>query len=156
MSAMHLRRFRAGDEPALYRVYFSAVHQIASRDYSLEQVNAWAPVERDEELGDNRMRAINPFVVELDDEIVGYANVQSSGYIDHFFVSGFKPLLGIGRMLMERIHKEAELLCLAELTADVSKTAEPFFARHGFQVVERRSPVRRSVVLHNALMRKVL
>lgn len=153
---MHLRHFRVGDEPALYGIYFSAVHRIATRDYNHEQVNAWAPVEHDEELWMNRMRAIRPFIVELDSEIVGYADLQHSGYINHFFVSGFKPRIGIGRLLMDRILQEADLLRLAELTADVSKTAEPFFARYGFRVVERRSPVRRGVVLDNALMRKPL
>ncbi|VTU27876.1 hypothetical protein H4CHR_02088 [Variovorax sp. PBS-H4] len=57
---------------------------------------------------------------------------------------------------MERIHREAEILGLGELTADVSKTAEPFFAGSGFQVVERRPPVRRGVVLHKAFVRKLL
>lgn len=33
----------------------------------------------------------------------------------------------------------AEMLGLGELTADVSKTAEPFFKLHGFYVVERPS-----------------
>jgi len=59
-------------------------------------------------------------------------------------------------MLMERVYQEARSLGLTELTSDVSKTAEPFFLRHGFQVVERRFPVRRGVTLENALMRKKL
>ena len=156
MTDMHLRRFQPGDEPALYRIYFSAIHEIASQDYSPEQVNAWAPAERDAELWASGIRALNPFVVELDDELVGYADIQRSGYIDHFFVSGRQPRRGIGRLLMERIHEEAELLGLSELTANVSKTAEPFFVAFGFEVVERRNPVRMGVVLHNALMRKRL
>ena len=57
---------------------------------------------------------------------------------------------------MERIHEEAKLLGLTELTSDVSKTTEPFFAIHGFHVVERRYPIRRGVTLQNALMRKVV
>ncbi len=57
-------------------------------------------------------------------------------------------------MLMQRVLQEAKSLDLTELTSDVSKTAEPFFLRHGFQVVERRFPVRRGVTLENALMCK--
>ena len=34
MRHMHIRRFATGDEPALFAVYFSAIHDIASRDYS--------------------------------------------------------------------------------------------------------------------------
>lgn len=57
---------------------------------------------------------------------------------------------------MQRIHEEAAALGLTELRSDVSKTAEPFFRLHGFEVVERRFPVRRGVVLQNAMMRKTL
>lgn len=103
-----------------------------------------------------RMREIRPFIAELDGEIVGYADVQHDGYIDHFFVSGNHGRKGIGSSLMMRIHEEAKLMGLAELTSDVSKTAEPFFAMHGFHVVERQFPIRRGITLENALMRKVL
>lgn len=58
--------------------------------------------------------------------------------------------------LMHHLHGEAQRQGMRELTADVSKTAEPFFARHGFTVVERRFPERRGVVLENARMRKVV
>jgi putative acetyltransferase len=153
---MQLRRFQEGDAPALYQVYFSAVHTIASRDYTSEQVFAWAPVECDVALWAERMRSNNPFVVERQGCILGYADVQPSGFIDHFFVSGTCPRQGVGRLLMQRIHQEASTLGLAELTANVSATAEPFFAHHGFVVLERRKPMRRGVELHNAFMRKML
>jgi putative acetyltransferase len=153
---MEIRRFRLGDEAALFRVYFTAIHEIACRDYSPEQVEAWAPADLDADLWTNRVRGIQPFVAVLGDEIVGYADVQQDGYVDHFFVSGARPRQGIGTRLMARIHEEARSLGLTELTSDVSKTAEPFFALHGFHVVERRFPVLRGVTLQNALMRKVL
>lgn len=153
---MQLRRFAPGDEPALFAVYFSAVHEIASRDYTPEQIAAWAPADLDPVLWRDRMRGIQPFVVELKDEIVGYADVQANGYIDHFFVSGRHPKQGIGRLLINRIHEEATSLGVTELRADVSRTAQPFFARYGFEIVEQRQPVRRGVTIPNALMRKVL
>jgi putative acetyltransferase len=102
------------------------------------------------------MRELRPFIAEAKGEIAGYADIQPNGYIDHFFVSGAYPRQGVGTLLMSRIHDEAELLGISELTADVSKTAEPFFLHHGFQVVERGFPIRRGVTLQNALMRKDL
>lgn len=153
---MKIRRFRVGDESSLFRVYFSAIHLVASLDYTPEQVSAWAPADLDMALWANRMQEIYPFVVEIGNEIVGYADVQQNGYIDHFFVSGTHGGRGIGRRLMQRIHVEAMSLGLTELTSDVSKTAEPFFTLHGFQVVERRFPILRGVTLQNALMRKDL
>jgi putative acetyltransferase len=61
---MIIRPFRQGEEAALRQVFFSAVHEIASRDYTSEQIEAWAPVpkEADEAPWSERMRSICPFV----------------------------------------------------------------------------------------------
>lgn len=155
-SRMIIRLFSLGDEPALFRVYYSAIHEIAKRDYTQEQINAWAPADLDPKLWHKKMREIQPFVAEIDNEIVGYADVQSTGYIDHFFVSGSTPRQGIGSALMHRIHERSASLGLKELTSDVSRTAQQFFLRNGFEIVEQRQPARHGVIIPNALMRKRL
>lgn len=153
---MEIRRFRIGDERALFQVFLSAVYDIASRDYTAAQIEAWAQADRDPEVWASHMRELRPFIAETEGEIAGYADIQPNGYIDHFFVSGAYPRQGVGTLLMSRIHDEAKLLGISQLTADVSKSAEPFFLYHGFQMEERRFPVRRGVILQNALMRKDL
>jgi len=153
---MDIRRFRSGDETALFHVFYSAIHGIASRDYTRDQIEAWAPADLDPNLWASHLSNLRPFVAEVHGEIVGYADIQPNGYIDHFFVAGTHPRQGIGSSLMNRIHEEARALGVEELTSDVSKTAEPFFALHGFHVVERGFPIRRGVMLENALMRKNL
>ena len=153
---MNIRRFRKGDESALFRVFFSAVHDTASQDYTPEQVDAWAPADIAPELWADHMNALQPFVVEHGADIVGYADLQPNGYIDHFFVAGPHARQGVGTRLMKHVQQEAQRLGMAEMTADVSKTAEPFFLRHGFHVVKRGFPIRRGVTLENALMRKAL
>jgi putative acetyltransferase len=153
---MPIRPFQPGDEPALYRVHREAIHRVASRDYNPEQIEAWAPARQDPGAWAIKMRNIRPFVAEVDGAIAGYADLQPSGYIDHFFVSADFPRRGVGRQLMERIHEEAARQGIAELTADVSRTAQPFFARFGFEIVEQRFPVRAGVTIPNALMRKHL
>jgi putative acetyltransferase len=149
-----IRRFNPGDELALFEIYHSAVHLIASRDYTAVQVNAWAPRELDIHFWTTRMRGINPFVAEVDGKQVGYADVQENGYIDHFFVSGRHPRQGIGRALMETLHSEAACLGIVELTSNVSRTAQPFFRKFGFEIIEQRSPIIRGVEIPNAYMRK--
>lgn len=153
---MHIRDFHIGDEASLYRVHHSAVHRIAARDYTPRQLNAWAPAEPDHAAWMIKMRALRPFVAEIDGVIAGYADLQPSGYIVHFFVSADFPRQGVGRALMDRIHEKAAHLGVTELTSDVSKTAQPFFARFGFEIVEQRFPVRQGVTIPNALMRKTL
>ena len=152
-----IRPFRFGDEPILFEVYHSAIHQIACRDYSPEQIHAWAPAEVDPDLWAKRMRGIAPFVAELCGEIVGYADLQPNGYIDHFFVSGRHPRRGIGRALMNHLHTEAGKANIRQLTSDVSITAQPFFAQFGFEIVKQQEhALRGGVMIRNAFMRKNL
>ena len=151
---LHIRRHKEGEESALFDVYHSAVHLIASRDYTPEQIQAWAPADLDPVLWKTTIHNINPFVAELNGSIVGYADLQSSGYIDHFFVSGRHPRQGVGSQLMTHLLKEARAQSIQELTSDVSRTAQPFYERFGFTVVEQRCPIVRGVMLPNALMRR--
>lgn len=151
---MYLRGFRPGDEVSLRAVFHSAVHTVASRDYSPEQIEAWAPAEVNWEDWGAKMRALRPFVVESAGTIVGYADLQPDGLIDHFFVSGDCQRQGVGRMLMERILVRARELGIPALTSNVSRTAQPFFLHFGFRIVEQRSSVSRGVVVPNAVMRK--
>jgi putative acetyltransferase len=152
----HVRRYEPGEEAALFEVYFTAIHLVACHDYTIEQVEAWAPRNMDSVLWQNKIRDINPFVAVINGEIVGYADVQSTGYIDHFFVSGKHPRRGIGSSLMQRIMEEAISLRVSLLTSNVSRTAQPFFARFGFIVREHRYPEIRGVVVPNARMSRSL
>jgi putative acetyltransferase len=153
---MLVRTFRVGDEPDLYQVFRSAVHGLAIKDYTLEQVNAWAPESVDPSLWADKIRGIAPFVVEQDGKLVAYADIQPSGYIDHFYVSAPFARQGIGSKLMSRLHDEAAAKQIYTLTSHVSITAQPFFERWGFTTVEERRPTVRGVVTPNALMKKEL
>lgn len=150
---MKIRKFQPGDEMSLLDVFHAAVHGIASQDYTAEQIQAWAPAAMDRELWIKRMRGIQPFVVESEGRTVAYADVQADGYIDHFFVSPAVARTGVGTLLMGRLHEVARAQGIAVLTSDVSRTAQPFFARFGFVVVEQRLPIVRDVVVPNARMR---
>jgi putative acetyltransferase len=153
-TTVRIRAFRPGEEAALFEVYYSAIHLMACRDYTPEQIEAWAPRDLDPLLWERRIRGINPFVAEMNGQPVGYADVQENGYIDHFFVSGLHPRRGIGTTLMARILEEASMKGLACLTSNVSRTAQPFYEKFGFEVVERRQPEVRGVIVPNALMRR--
>jgi putative acetyltransferase len=152
--SVQIRPYKPGEEQALFAVYYSAIHLTASRDYTPEQIQAWAPKGLDMNLWACRIRGINPFVAELNGEVVGYADLQANGYIDHFFVSGTHARRGIGSLLMEHLLGEATALGLSELTSDVSRTAQPLYEKFGFVVVEQRRPERRGVVIPNAFMRR--
>lgn len=153
---MRVRAFRTADAPALQAVFYSAIHTVAAKDYTLEQLDAWAPHRPDWEAWTERMERLQPFVVEDGGRLVGYADLQTSGYIDHFYVSGTYARRGVGRLLMETIHARAAELQLGRLFSHVSLTAQPFFQSFGFRIVEAKAAVIGDVSLPNARMEKDL
>ncbi len=90
----------------------------------------------------------------MDGAVVGYADLQPSGYIDHFYVAGAYANRGIGRVLMSHIHSVAKTNQVNELWSKVSLTAEPFFSKYGFHVEARNEFLLRGVKMFNATMRK--
>jgi putative acetyltransferase len=149
-----IRHFEKGDEPALWQVFFSAIHETASADYAPEQINAWAPEDVDSARWASRMQSISPFVAVRNGKIVGYADVQSNGYIDHFFVSPAVTREGVGSLLMSKIHDTAIAHGTKSLFAEVSVTARPFFEKWGFEVVTPQTVSIRGVPLNNFRMSK--
>lgn len=171
---VHIRPFRVGDAPALRELFHAAVHAIARRDYTPEQLQAWAPRDHDAVAWAERLHANQPWVAELGslptatagvaltgpagagagNTVAGFADLQADGCIDQFFVAPAFAGQGVARALMAHLHAQAAQRGIERLWAHVSLTAEPFFAAQGFAVQERREVVRAGVVLRNALMAK--
>lgn len=153
---MIVRDFIPGEEAELRRVFMSSVHELARGFYTPEQLDAWAPAAHDERKWANRITNLRPFVAIVEGRVAGYADLQDSGYIDHFFVSGDFPARGVGSALMQHVHGVALERGLRKLSARVSLSAEGFFARHGFLVDERQTVVVAGVPMENSRMSKGL
>lgn len=154
--ALRIRDCRTGDAPALRRVFESSIHTLAARDYRPDQLAAWAPRDHDAALWAERIQRIQPFVAELDNTIAGFADVQPSGYIELFFVSGDHAGRGVATALMAHLQAVAQARGITALHANVSLRAERFFLASGFAIEMRQEVERAGVILRNARMRKVL
>ena len=153
---MFIRNFIPGEEAELRQVFMSSVHELALGFYNKEQLDVWAPQAYDERRWAEKVSTLRPFVAVVDDHAVGYADLQESGYIDHFFVSGPFSGRGVGSALMGHIHQAASQRRISELSAHVSLAAESFFLKHGFSLVRRQSVSYNGISMNNALMTKQL
>lgn len=156
MADLLIRAFQPGDAPALWAVFFESVRQVAARDYSPEQVAAWAPEQPDLAQWTQRLQRLAPFVAERAAALVGYADVQADGYIDHFYVAASAGRQGVGSALMQQIHDTAAQRQTPLLYAQVSLTARPFFEKWGFVVLTRQTVWARGVAMDNLRMHKPL
>lgn len=147
-----VRKFQQGDEKALRAIFFNTIRNVNIKDYSEAQVKAWAPDDYDQNDWFKRIRAIAPFVAVLDKEIVGYADIQVDGYIDHFFCHWKYQGQGVGKALIQELFTKAKTNQIERLYAHVSVTAKPFFEHYGFRVVKQQEVEVRGQALTNYVM----
>lgn len=151
-----IRSYQPGEEPLLRELFYNTVHNVNQRDYSAEQRDAWAPAKYDENAWVMRILESEPFVALDNDTIVGFADVQSDGYIDFFFCHQAYQGKGVGKALMKHLLKTGRRYGLKRFYANVSITAKPFFQHYGFEVIRQQQKEVRGVVLTNFLMEKRL
>lgn len=148
-----VRRAGAEDAGEMLRLFVSTVHRVNRCDYSQPQVDAWASPEITVDAWAQRQQTRLVFVAEKKGQLVGFAELETSGHLDGFYCHHAFQRQGIGTALLRRVTEEAAGLAIPCLFADVSITARPFFERQGFVVVTAQNVVRRGVTFLNYRMK---
>ncbi|CAH1608296.1 GNAT family N-acetyltransferase [Vibrio jasicida] len=151
-----IRDFQEEDAPKLWALFFNTVRNVNRRDYTEQQVKAWAQEGFDSQLWLKKMVSIQPFVAVLDGVIVGYSDVQPSGLVDHFFCHHEYQGQGVGRALMTHVLEQAKAKGLTRIYSEVSVTARPFYEHMGFIVVNEQQVEVRGATLTNYVMERRL
>ena len=153
---MDIRPYQETDIPAIARIYFNTIHRINSRDYTQEQIRAWAPTIYSNSYWSERFRKKQVLVAESRNNILGFAEFEPSGHIDCFYVHHEYQHKGIGSALMARVEQQFRALNVHRSFAEVSLTARAFFESRGFRVVEERNQEYRDVAFRLYLMEKYI
>ena len=146
---MKLRRYRVSDCSELTRLFYDTVHSVCARDYTPEQLDAWADGHPDLETWDRSLRAHDTWVVEEGGRILGFGDMTADGYLDRLFVHREAQGRGIASALCAALERRCSA---SEFTVHASRTARPFFQGRGYQVVREQQVERRGVLLTNFLM----
>ena len=99
------------------------------------------------------MQKRNSDVAIVDGALAGFSDVGPEGYIDMLFVTPQHQRQGVARRLIAYGEAHARRAQLAELTANVSITARPFFEGYGFTAEAEQQPVMAGVKLTNYRMK---
>ena len=83
---MFIRPYRSADCPALAELFYETVHTVCARDYTPEQLDAWATGEVDLAAWDVSFLAHRTLVAVEGETIVGFADMDGSGYLDRLYV----------------------------------------------------------------------
>ena len=151
-----LRPYRPSDVDALIALFRDSVRRVALRDYTLEQLRAWAPDAIDREGWALRCAEHRSWVAEIDRRPVGFIELEADGHINMLYVDADHQRQGIGRALLERVEAAARQAGLVRLFAEASLTARGFFERHEFRAIAAQTVRRVDQELANFRMEKAL
>jgi putative acetyltransferase len=153
---MRIRGYRPGDAAAIVALFRDTVRRVNSRDYSSEQVQAWAPDQIDIGPWERRLAGRFTVVAEINGQVAGFADLEDDGHLDHLYVHAGHQRLGLGRTLVSAIEAEARRRGLSSLFTEASIIARPFFERQGFVTLQEQVVECRGVKMVNYRMVKDL
>lgn len=150
---MEIRRYQADDLQQVVRLFFETVHAVNGKDYSEEQLYAWAPEAADLSVWDASLRSHLTYVVAVGGRIVGFGDIDGTGYLDRLFVHKDFQRQGIATLLCDRLESGVGG---GRIEVHASITARPFFEKRGYATLCKASVERQGVRLAYYVMEKHL
>ena len=149
---MRIRRYEPDDLSQIITLFYDTVHTVNAADYSKEQLDAWADGAPDLDRWSSSLLEHHSLVaVESDDLIVGFGDIDGTGYLDRLYVHKDRQSMGIATALCDRLEGAVDAPLI---TTHASITARPFFEDRGYRVIREQQVERHGVWMTNFVMEK--
>ena len=151
-----IRPYHSADLKPVMQLFHDTIHTINSRDYSPEQITTWAPETMDQKLWDQRLSNSHTLIADINGIIVGFCNFEGTGYLDCFYCHKDYQRMQVGTTLITKLEASAHSQGIIRIFSEVSITAQPFFLRHGYNIITEQHKIHRGVMFINYRMEKYL
>ena len=148
---MQLREYKTSDCEQLSELFYQTVHSVNAKDYTKEQLNAWATGKVNLQEWNCSFLKHKTMVAVEDDKIVGFGDIDESGYLDRLYVHRDDQRKGIASAICDALECSVRG---KRITTHASITAKPFFLQRGYRIVREQEVIRRGVALTNYVMEK--
>lgn len=142
---MIIREYQSSDCEELTKLFYNTVHTVNAKDYTEEELDAWATGQVDLNKWDQSLREHYSIVAVENEMLVGFGDIDKSGYLDHLFVHADYQGKGIGTMICYQLEQAVS----GNIITHASITARPFFEKRGYRVVKEQQVERQGVFLTN-------
>ena len=122
---MQIRKYRPSDCRELAELFYDTVHTVNAGDYTKEQLDAWTTGHVDLEAWDRSFREHHTLVALEDGAVIGFGDIDGSGYLDRLYVHRRHQGKGVATALCDRL----EQVCAGVISTHASITAKPFFEK---------------------------
>lgn len=151
-----MRKWRPRDLDATIEIFRRAVHELASGDYTPEELEAWAPQASDFGAWKRRMENSRGWIFESTGKPGGFITTDAPGHIDLLYVHPDFKRMGVATALLELLVADAVTRGIDTLRTEASRTAKPFFGQAGFSLLRTERVERGGVALERFVMERRL
>lgn len=149
---MYIREYQASDCEKLADLFYNTVHTVNAKDYTKAQLDVWATGVIDLEKWNRSFLDHYTLVAVEEDVIVGFGDIDKTGYLDRLYVHKDYQSRGIATAICNRLEQFAQ----REVVTHASVTAKPFFEKRGYQVIKEQKVEQQGIFLTNFVMIKAL
>lgn len=151
---MTIRPYTFADCSEMATLFYETVHTVNAQDYTQPQLDAWATGNPDEAAWNRSFLKNNTLVAQEGSLLVGFGDMDETGYLDRLYVHKNYQGRGIATALVKKLEQQALQQHVFLFTTHASITAKPFFEKQGYRVVRENTVVRGTVKLTNFIMQK--
>lgn len=112
---MLIREYQSSDCKELVELFYNTVHTVNAKDYTKEQLNVWATEQVNLKMWNQSIQEHFSIVAVDDDIIVGFGDIDKSGYLDRLFVHLEYQRKGIATAICNRLESEFKRILLPML-----------------------------------------
>ncbi len=147
---MIIREYQASDCKELTELFYNTVHTVNAKDYTKEQLDVWATGQVDLKTWNQSLQEHFSIVAVDDNIIVGFGDIDKTGYLDRLFVHSRYQRKGIATAICDQLESAVQ----ENIVTHASITARPFFEKRGYKVVKEQQVERQGIFLTNFVMIK--
>lgn len=122
---MIIREYQSTDCIELAELFYNTVHTVNAKDYTKEQLDVWATGQVDLTKWNQSFQEHFSIVAVDDDIIVGFGDVDKTGYIDRLFVHSDYQGKGIATAICNQLESAVQ----ENIVTHASIAAKPFFKK---------------------------
>lgn len=149
---MEIRKYHPSDCRELTELFYHTVHTVNAKDYTEEQLNAWADGKADLEKWNQSLQKHFSIVAAENGTITGFGDIDDTGYLDRLFVHADYQGKGIATAICSQLERAVP----GKITVHASVTAKGFFEKRGYRVIKEQQAEQHGILLTNYVMEKRL
>lgn len=146
---MKIRKYVSSDCKRLSELFYNTVHTINVKDYTKKQLEVWTMIDLNK--WNQSFQEHISLVAVKDKIIVGFGDIDKTGYIDRLFVHKNYQRMGIATAICDKLE---QMVTAKKITVQSSITAKVFFEKRGFYVVKKQQVEKQGIYFINYAMEK--